>query len=317
LPDESDPNLTTGLENQQAPDGSSPLKATPSAQPRGWRHPNRYRLFIWVAIAFLLPGAFVLAFHLAPDPSASVLTVQKELPVKVIMAFFVVLATWIVSRIEKRPLDDYGIPPKQAFGWRFWEGSVWGFAMLSTIPLVLCASGHFRVDSVALTGNAVFSYGFAWAVTFFAVSIHEEFAFRGYWLFFVAQRMRFWPAALFLSAVFGAAHLGNHGENALGIAQVVEIGLLFCLTIRRTGNLWFAVGFHAAWDWAETFFYGTPDSGLFGNGRLLNTSVQGPNWLTGGSAGPEGSVLALVILLLSALLIHFRFPKALYPDRPV
>ena len=129
--------------------------------------------------------------------------------------------------------------------------------------------------------------------------------------------MRFWPAALVLSVVFGAAHLGNHGENALGVLQVVETGLLFCLTIRRTGNLWFAVGFHAAWDWAETFFYGTPDSGLLGVGRFLNSSVHGPNWLTGGSAGPEGSIIAIFMLLLCALLIHFRFPKAIYLDRPV
>jgi hypothetical protein len=103
----------------------------------------------------------------------------------------------------------------------------------------------------------------------------------------------------------------------LGILQVVVTGLLFCLMIRRTGSLWFAIGFHAAWDWAETFFYGTPDSGLLGVGRFLNSSVQGPNWLTGGSAGPEGSIFAMLILALCALLIHVRFPKAIYPDRPI
>ena len=99
--------------------------------------------------------------------------------------------------------------------------------------------------------------------------------------------------------------------------EVLTTGLLFCLTIRRTGTLWFAVGFHAAWDWAKTFFYGTPDSGLLGVGRLLNTSVRGPNWLTAGSAGPEGSVLAFFVLTLCALLIHLRFPKTVYPDCPV
>jgi uncharacterized protein len=86
--------------------------------------------------------------------------------------------------------------------------------------------------------------------------------------------------------------------------------------IRRTGTLWFAVGYHAAWDWAETFFYGTPDSGLLGAGRFLNSSSHGPNWLTGGSAGPEGSVFAFLVLVLCALLIHLRFPNANYPDRP-
>jgi membrane protease YdiL (CAAX protease family) len=122
---------------------------------------------------------------------------------------------------------------------------------------------------------------------------------------------------LLISVAFGAVHLPNPGENALGILQVVEFGLLMCLTLRRTGNVWFAVGFHAARDWAETYFYGTPNSGLLGAGRFLSTSVRGPNWLTGGSAGPEGSVITLLTLVLRALAIHFRFPRAVYPDCPV
>jgi membrane protease YdiL (CAAX protease family) len=286
-----------------------------SSQVRTWGSIDRKRLFIWVGIAFLPPLAIGFALHVVS--SRNELAVNSELPIKTVMVFFVSLATWIVSRIEERPLSDYGMPFRQAFGVRFWEGSVWGFVMLSAILLILRVSGHFQIDSVALSGAAVFRWALAWGVTFLAVSWNEEFVFRGYWLFSMSRRMRFWPAAFFLSAVFGAAHLSNHGENVLGILQVVATGLLFCLMIRRTGNLWFAVGFHAAWDWAETFFYGTPDSGLFGVGRFLNTSVRGPNWLTGGSAGPEGSVFAILILLFCALLIHCRFPNAIYPDRPV
>jgi uncharacterized protein len=308
LPRESEPKLRAESHSERAP-------VDRSARPQAWGHTDRIRLFIWVGIAFLLPGACVFAFHLSAGGSA--LTVQRELPVKALMTFFVVLATWILSRIEKRPLADYGVPPQQAFGKRFWEGAIWGFAMLSTILLALRVSGHFRIDSVALTGRAVFLYAATWACTFLAVALSEEFAFRGYWLFSFSRRMRFWPAALFISVVFGGAHLANHGENALGIVQVVVTGLLLCFTVRRTGTLWFAVGFHAAWDWAETFFYGTPDSGLLGVGRFLNSSVQGPNWLTGGSAGPEGSIIALFVLFLCALLIHIRFPNAIYPDRPV
>ncbi len=297
-----------------APD---PVNELPTEPSRPWGRADRKRLLVWVGIGFILPIPFVWAFHHWVKPAGSVFTIQSELPTKAIISFFVVLATWIVSRMEKRPLDDYGIPPRQAFGKRFWEGSVWGFAALSILLLILRLSGHFQIDSVALAGSAVFRYALGWAVVFLAVSVSEELAFRGYWLFSFSRRMRFWPAALFTSVVFGAAHLGNPGENALGILQVIAVGLLLCLTLRRTGNLWFALGFHAAWDWAETFFYGTPDSGLLGIGRFLNSSVQGPTWLTGGSAGPEGSVLVFFVFVLCALLIHLRFPKVIYPDRPV
>ncbi len=298
-------------------DGANPLNATPAARPSAWGRTDRNRLLIWLVIAWFLPLPFFYALHFGFGKGDSVLTVQKELPAKLVAVFFVLLATWIVSRMEKRPLGDYGIPLQQALGIRFWEGSLWGFAMLSAILLVLRVTGHFQVDSVALTGGAVFRYALGWGATFLAVSWGEEFAFRGYWLFSFSRRMGFWRAVLLISAVFAIVHIPNPGENALGIVQVVEFGLLMCLILRRTGNIWFAVGFHAAWDWAETFFYGTPDSGLLGVGRFLSTSVHGPNWLTGGSAGPEGSVLALLILPFSALLIHLRFPKPVYPDRPL
>jgi membrane protease YdiL (CAAX protease family) len=306
--------LQTGQTSVAASDQA---RAPDSEPPRTWGRAERNRLLIWVGIAFIFPGLLVFGLHLQGNPSDAVFSVRSELPLKAMFAFCVVLATWIVSRMEERPLADYGIPPRGIFGLRFWEGCLWGFAMLSAILLILRVSVHFQIDSVALSGGAVFRYAFGWGAVFLAVALHEEFAFRGYWLFSFARRFNFWRAALFTSLVFGAAHLGNPNENILGILQVVWIGLLFCLMIRRTGTVWFALGFHAAWDWAETFFYGTPDSGLLGVGRYLNTSVQGPKWLTGGSAGPEGSVIAFLVLLLCALLVHLRFPKAEYPDRPV
>jgi hypothetical protein len=281
------------LQLEAPPEDSKSNKVALQQRSPVWDRRDRVRLLIWVGIGFLLPAAFIFGFHIGPGRSGSVLSVGTEMPSQAIMVFFVSLATWIVSRIEGRPLDDYGIPLRAAFGRRFWEGSVWGFTMLSAILLIHWLSGHFRIDSVALSGSAVYKWALAWAATFLAVSLTEEFA----------------------SVVFGAAHIRNHGENALGVMQVVETGLLFCLTIRRTGNLWFAVGFHAAWDWAETFFYGTPDSGLLGVDRLLHTVSLGPKWLTGGSAGPEGSLVAFVMLLLCAFLIHLRFPNTIYPDR--
>lgn len=298
-------------------DSANQPSATPVAQPPKWGRTDRNRLLIWVGIALILPAPFLYVAHLRAGRLSSLTTVQGELPARALAAFFVLLGTWIVSRMEKRPFSDYGAPLRQAFGMRFWEGSVWGFAMLSAVLLVLRASGRFQIDSVPLTGSAVFRYALGWGATFLAVAWTEEFSFRGYWLFSFSRRMRFWPAALLISIVFGAVHLPNPGENALGILQVVAFALVMCLALRRTGTLWFAVGFHAAWDWAETFFYGTPDSGILGAGRLLNTSVHGSSWLTGGSAGPEGSIIVLPALALCALLIHFRFPRAVYPDRPV
>ncbi len=318
MADESGGDSSGDLQNRGAADVRvEPVQTADSEPRRPWTRADRNRLLIWVGLSFILPGVLVYVTSLAHKASTGGFRIGSELPIKGLMAFFVALGTWVVARMEKRPLADYGIPPRGWLGIRFWEGLLWGFAMLSSIVLILRATGNFQIDSVALNGAALLRYALGWGAVFMAVAINEEFAFRGYWLFIMARRLRFWRAALFLSAIFGAAHLGNPGENVFGILQVVEIGLFFCLTIRRTGTLWFAVGFHAAWDWAETFFYGTPDSGLVGVGHYLNTSVNGSKWITGGSAGPEGSVVAFFVILVCAGLVHLRFPRAIYADRPV
>jgi uncharacterized protein len=282
---------------------------------RVWNRLYRRYLILWVAIGVILPALILWATH-GMLQGKSALSIHDELHAKGTTAFFIALATWVVARMQKRPLGDYGIPPRQALGWRFWEGCVWGFGMLCALLLALWMPGYFRIDAGNLGANAFARYALGWAVVFLCVSISEEFLFRGCLLFVTSGRMGFWRACVALSIGFAVAHLGNSGENVLGILQVFGTGLLFCFMIRRTGNLWFALGYHAAWDWAETFFYGTADSGMLGIGRYLTTSAEGPKWITGGTAGPEGSVIALVVLSLCALLIHLRFPRAIYPDYP-
>jgi uncharacterized protein len=114
--------------------------------------------------------------------------------------------------------------------------------------------------------------------------------------------MGFWPSAVLLSLLFGLAHTGNPGESKSGVVSVVLFGLLFCLFLRRTGNLWWAVGFHAGWDWGQTFFYGVADSGIPPYHNLFNSTFNGPRWLTGGSVGPEASVFTPIVLVIVAVL---------------
>ena len=111
-----------------------------------------------------------------------------------------------------------------------------------------------------------------------------------------------------LSMVFGGAHLGNQGEAITGAVMAGSFGLLSAFALWRTGNIWLSIGMHASWDWGETCFFGTPDSGIVAQGHILNSAFHGPTWLTGGTVGPEGSVLVFGVLVVWALTIHFWFP---------
>lgn len=124
-----------------------------------------------------------------------------------------------------------------------------------------------------------------------------------------AARSAFWQAAWATSTVFGFMHTSNGGENWIGIFSAAAIGFVFCVSIWATGSAWWAIGCHAGWDWAETYFYGTADSGFVSKGHLLTTTPAGNVFWSGGTDGPEGSVLvlgAILLLLVVLILVYGR-----------
>jgi membrane protease YdiL (CAAX protease family) len=113
-----------------------------------------------------------------------------------------------------------------------------------------------------------------------------------------AESAGFWQAAWVTSTLFGYVHTGNNGENWIGIFSAAAIGFVFVVSVRVTGSAWWAIGCHAAWDWAETYFYGAADSGNVASGHYLTVNPTGSTFWSGGTDGPEGSVLVLGIILL-------------------
>jgi membrane protease YdiL (CAAX protease family) len=128
----------------------------------------------------------------------------------------------------------------------------------------------------------------------------------------------FWQAAWVTSVLFGSIHTSNSGENWIGIFAAAAIGFVFAVSVRVTGSAWWAIGCHAAWDWAETYFYGAADSGnVATTGHYLTTSAAGSTLWSGGTDGPEGSVLVIgaILLLLVVLVVQYgrRKPATVLP----
>ncbi len=207
-----------------------------------------------------------------------------------------VIPALVLMGVEHRPWKAYGLPAKQALGRLFWIGTLWGFAGISLLMCSLYGLHAFSFGHPMLHGIRLARFAAFWAVMFLLVGLFEEFLLRGYTQFTLTRGIGFWPAALALSCAFGLIHLRNEHEQWRGVLAAALIGFFLCLTLRRTGTLWFAVGFHAAWDWGETFVYSVPDSGSVWPGHLLSSSPHGPDWLSGGSVGPEGSVLCFVVI---------------------
>jgi len=217
-------------------------------------------------------------------------------------------AALLMGKMEQREIGLYGLPLQEAFGKKFWQGILLGFFEITLLVGLIAAFGGYSFGLPALHGASVLRWGAVWGVAFLLVGFSEEFLFRGYIQYTLSRGMGFWLAAVSLSLAFGAVHLKNPGEGIVGGASVAATGLVFAFALRRTGNLWLAVGWHASFDFGETFLFSVPDSGVLYDKHLSNAVLHGANWLTGGTVGPEGSVFSFLTMGICALLIHLFFP---------
>ncbi len=258
------------------------------------------RYFWRVLIFFVLMVAFSACFQISYDHLLKSHLPPADDPVTIIVgdllrAIAVLLATLVVVRAWKDRFADFGLPLREAFGGDFLFGMVWGFLNVSVVMGVLFLMHVYTVAGLAISGVAILKYALLWAAACLCIGLFEETCFRGYLFFGLARGIGPWPTAIALSLLFALAHKANPGETLIGLVGVFVIAMFICLTIIKTGSLWFPIGFHLAFDWGESFFYSVPDSGTPAVGHLLNAQLSGPKWLTGGSAGPEASVVMLVI----------------------
>jgi membrane protease YdiL (CAAX protease family) len=236
----------------------------------------------------------------------------------------VVLITWIMSKIERRPLGVYGFGGERKAP-RFFAGLGWGFVCLSLLVGTLWKTGLLVIERRLLFGSDVVLYGAMWLVGFLLVGLLEEYLSRGYMQYTLTRGLAglyqaifktrysevlgFWSAASVFSILFGMGHSGNPGESPIGLLSAGLAGIVFCFSLWRTGSLWWAIGFHCSWDWSQSYLYGVADSGLMVEHHLLETHAVGKPILSGGTTGPEGSIIILGIFALIVVIILATLPR--------
>jgi len=273
-----------------------------------------WRLLIYCSmIAVLISGVGLIARSLGNAPRRAALPdyLQAMLQAggEIFLFLVLLLLAWIMSRIERRKVGAYGLPLQRPALSAFVRGYFfWGFLPLAFLLLVLRVAHAFYFGSVTALNATILGWGLLWFAVFLFVGFFEEYMLRGYFLYTLADGIGFWPAAIIQAILFAGVHMGNAGETKIGIVAAGFFALFAAATLWRTGSLWLAVGAHAGWDWGQTYFFGVSDSGFQAPGHLLNPHVaQGPDWLTGGTVGPEGSAVTLILWGLLTVFFVLRY----------
>ena len=259
--------------------------------PDGLRHSWRFLIFVAaiVLVAQFLEQLAIAFLEAKLHVDRSALSASSIILGDGFDLIVVLIVTGVFALCERRRIDSYGLPINEAFGGLFWNGVVAGLVVVAFVGAGMLVTGGMRIHGIALQGTDVITSPFLWLVAMLFVGVTEEYVFRGYALQSLWRGAGFWPAALITTALFAGLHLVKPHENAIDIGMIFALGLIICISIRITGSLWWAVGWHAAFDFGQLFIIGTPNGGRVPQGRLFDVTFPGPAWSTGGDLGTEAS----------------------------
>ena len=268
---------------------------------------------------------------LMPKPAAGKPTPITAITFAELITFSVfLLLSAFMAVIEHRNLSAFGLGGAHPIR-RCLIGAFWGLALMSLLIATLHTFHLLTFERRLDHGPSIAYWAAVQLFAFLLVGLTEEYTMRGYLQFTLtrgmvalgnrispahARTIAFWIAAIITSTLFFVLHTSNAGENWLGLVGVFLAGVVFIFALWRTGSLWWGIGFHTAWDWSQSFLYGVPDSGALMQGRLFATHAQGNPLFSGGSAGPEGSVLCIPVFLLIILILRYTHPSPQPPLEP-
>jgi membrane protease YdiL (CAAX protease family) len=287
------------------------------------------QLLLWMGIVGNLVGWLLLAllvdqlhwldidFHgktldtISPD--------GKVFGFLVLFAVNLVLVVLAWRLMERKPLS--------AMLWEFsrkqWRPLAWGLlAGLGEVLLVfglMTALGAARSTwGLAAVPSKTILMAFGWILASSILGpIVEEVLNRGYWFQNIKRGWGVVAATIVTALLFGGAHLLNPNAEILGAINISLSAITWVLGLVWLGSLWFPIGWHAAWNFAQFFVVGLPNSGIsvssmgLDGTTLLATTTSGPAWLTGGDFGMEASVINTIVLFaIIAAMFWFKRRRA-------
>ena len=205
------------------------------------------------------------------------------------------------SRYENRVITELST-------YQLWKKLIAGIAIGSGLQsltiLVIYVYGGFTV--LAVNPVSVLIIPFTIAST---VAIIEEILLRGILFRLTEEKWGSTIALISSSVLFAGLHLMNPHVTILSILCILSVGVLLGAAYMYYKNIWLPIAFHFAWNFTQNGIFGAITSGNEKTSSLLTTKITGPEMLTGGQFGPEGSVQAVLLCFITAVIIIMHLNK--------
>jgi membrane protease YdiL (CAAX protease family) len=190
------------------------------------------------------------------------------------------------------------------------SGFLSGFIMLGVVVGLMTLLGvvGFKVNAESFSID-LFKVMIILLLGYIVQGAAEEVMARGWQFQVIGARYKPWLGAVISSLMFAFLHGSNNGVTPLAIVNLLLFSFLLILMILHHKSIWAACGWHTAWNWTMENIYGLKVSGSEGAGSVLNLTTEGPDYLTGGGFGPEGSVITSIVLIAGMIIVLIRYSK--------
>ncbi len=217
--------------------------------------------------------------------------------------FILLLFIFWVKVIEKNSLSSLGFVKRNWLKYLAW-GILLSLLQMGVIALVyqVCGIGTFELNELSLE-PILFILGLFpfWLLQ----GGTEEVATRGWLLTRIAARTNLPLAIVISSSLFGILHMGNAGVTFLSVLNIILDGVLAGLLFIYTDSIWLVVAQHGTWNYVQGNLLGFQVSGTGADASIFSfTMGSGPDWLTGGAFGAEGSIITTLVLLVSVVIVY-------------
>lgn len=279
----------------------------------------------WIALAFLVATYFLaqpverLIFdpieraadlHMFVGGEMSLSAYGALMVVRLAWNLGLVIALWYILGEQRRrfPLQDAQFASKAMVGLAI------GMVVMSAAILMIVACGDGQLGAHHQSVSAATYHGAGWLLFDGVGALGEELYGRAA-LLLVSERFVGRTGAVIVSALmFSIVHIHNPGASPIWLARLALQGGLLAYAVYKTGSLWWSVGYHTGWNWASAPLFGAAGSGYLDEGHLLDLSPSGPDIVTGGPVGPEGSILAFVAVAAALLLLRIAYRQRAAAD---
>ena len=177
-------------------------------------------------------------------------------------------------------------------------GASIGFILQSLTILVIHLNGSYSVISINPVSFILIPFALM-----FTVAIIEEILVRGIIFRIMEEKLGSYISLTISSVLFGVLHLANPHSTLISSICITTAGFLMGTAFIYSRNLWMPIALHFAWNFTQSGIFGAITSGNEKTKSLLEAKIQGPEFITGGAFGPEGSIQTIAFCAIGTIII--------------